>query len=146
MPIINGEEVLNVTAAQLEELVFNIGFGSVDYPALQPTPYKLFSDQSVAASSSVKNTIGVATGNNAKMSVTFYVTGGSTNCTMYLYGSDHEDLSLPGILAISNLSTGMEPNRRGIYPIDIPAYTFAEIINLDPVNPAIGTIEINVWK
>ena len=89
---------------------------------------------------------GAYTGNNAKMSVTFSQTGSSTNCTMRLYGSDHEDLSLPGIIATCNLGSGEDPVRVAIDPIAIPAYSFGEIVNDDPVNSAIGTIEITTWQ
>jgi hypothetical protein len=146
MPIVNGEEVLNVTANQLDEIIFNINFGAVTYKSLQPTTVSLFSTQSVAAAATVKNTTGVYTGNNAKMSVTFSQTGTSTDCTMRVYGSDHADLSLAGVIATCNLGAGGTPVRVAIDPIAIPAYSFGEIVNGDTVNPATGTIEITTWQ
>jgi len=144
MPIINGEEVLEVTVNQLDEIIFNINFGSVTYRALQPTTTPLFSSQTVAASSSVTNTTGVYTGNNAKMSVSFSNTGTSTDCTMTLYGSDYENLSLPGVLATINLGAG-QSGRQAIDPISIPAYSYAKLTNGDSAT-AIGTVEITTWQ
>lgn len=145
MPIVDGEEVLEVTVNQLDEIIFNINYGAVTYRSLQPTTTPLFSSQTVEASTTIQST-GVYTGNNAKMSVTFSQTGSSTNCTMRLYGSDHEDLSLPGIIATCNLGSGEDPVRVAIDPIAIPAYSFGEIVNDDSVNSAIGTIEITTWQ
>ncbi|MFA6768942.1 MAG: hypothetical protein WCR86_11055 [Parabacteroides sp.] len=145
MPIIDGEEVLEVTANQLDEIIFNSNYGAITYRSLQPTTTPLFSSQTVSASTAAQST-GVYTGNNAKMSVTFSNTGTSTNCTMNLYGSDHEDLSLAGVIATCTLGAGEDPVRFAIDPIAIPAYTFAEIINGDSVNSAIGTIEITTWQ
>lgn len=146
MPIINGEEVLEVTANQLDEVFFNINFGSITYRSLQPTTTPLFSSQTVATSATNRQTVGAYTGNNAKMSVTFSQTGTSTNCTMRVYGSDHADLSLAGVIATCNLGAGGIPVRVAIDPIAIPAYSFGEIVNGDTVNPAIGTIEITTWQ
>ena len=145
MPLVDGEEVLEVTVNQLDEIIFNINSGAVTYRSLQPTTTPLFSSQTVAASTTIQST-GAYTGNNAKMSVTFSQTGSSTNCTMRLYGSDHEDLSLPGIIATCNLGSGEDPVRVAIDPIAIPAYSFGEIVNDDSVNSAIGTIEITTWQ
>jgi len=145
MPIVDGEEILEVTANQLDEIIFNINYGAITYRSLQPTTTALFSLQTVTASTAAQS-IGVYTGNNAKMSVTFSQTGTSTNCTMNLYGSDHEDLSLPGIFATCNLGASGDPVRFAIDPIAIPVYTFAEIVNGDAVNSAIGTIEITTWQ
>ncbi|MDD4429516.1 MAG: hypothetical protein PHG64_14170 [Paludibacter sp.] len=145
MPIVNGEEVLEVTANQLDEVFFNINFGAVTYRALQPTPSELFSSQSVAASSSVTNVTGIHTGNNAKMQVSFEQTGASTDCTMNIYGSDSEDLSIPGIIATANLGSNSS-HRTFIEPAAIPEWTFAEIINNHTLLPAIGTIRIMTWQ
>ena len=145
MPIINGEEVLNVTANQLDEIIFNINFGAVTYKALQPTTVALFSSQTVSVSSSVTNSTGIYTGNNAKMSVTFSQTGTSTNCTMYLYGSDHENLDYPRVLATINLGAGQSEGQ-AIDPIAIPAYCYSKIDNLDSAHTAIGTVEITTWQ
>jgi len=144
MPIINGEEVLEVTAAQLDELIFNINFGSVDYKSLQPTTIPLFTYQSVSASGTATST-GVYTGNNAKMSVSFAQTGTSTNCTMNLYGSDHADLSIPRIIATLTLGAGATVGF-AIDPIAIPVYTYCKLINNDSAHTAIGTVEITTWK
>jgi hypothetical protein len=144
MPLVNGEYIFPLSANQLDELIFNINFGSVTYRALQPITIKLFSSQTVAASTTVKNTVGVYTGNNAKMSYTFSLAGSSTNCTMNLYGSDHEDLSLPRWLATMTLGS-VTSNGQAIDPIAIPAYTFAEIVN-GSTNPALVTVEITTWK
>ena len=146
MPIVDGEEILEVTVNQLDEIIFNTNFGAITYRTLQPTTTVLFSSQTVAASTTNTQNVGTYTGNNAKMSVTFSNTGTSTNCTMNLYGSDHEDLSLAGVIATCNLGAGGDPVRFAIDPIAIPAYTFAEIVNIDSVNPAIGTIEITTWQ
>ena len=146
MPIIDGEEILEVTANQLDEVFFNINFGSITYRSLQPTTTPLFSSQTVAASATNRQTVGAYTGNNAKMSVTFSQTGTSTNCTMRVYGSDHADLSLAGVIATCNLGAGGIPVRVAIDPIAIPTYSFGEIVNGDTVNPAIGTIEITTWQ
>ena len=146
MPIVDGEEILEVTANQLDEIIFNINFGAVTYRSLQPTTVALFLSQTVSVSSSVTNTTGVYTGNNAKMSVTFSQTGTSTDCTMRVYGSDHADLSLAGVIATCNLGAGGTPVRVAIDPIAIPAYSFGEIVNGDTVNPATGTIEITTWQ
>lgn len=146
MPIINGEAVLAFTAEQLDELLFNVNFGSVDYAALQQEISPLFTNETVAASSTKRNKIGVYTGNNAKMSVTFAQTGYSTNCTMNLYGSDYEDLSFPGIIATLTLGSGWNPVRFAIDPIAIPAYTFCEVYNNDLINPAIASVIISTWK
>lgn len=146
MPIVNGEEVLEVTANQLDEVFFNINYGAITYRSLQPTTTPLFSSQTVAASATNRQIVGVYTGNNAKMSVTFSQTGTSTNCTMRVYGSDHADLSLAGVIATCNLGTGGTPVRVAIDPIAIPAYSFGEIVNGDTVNPATGTIEITTWQ
>ena len=146
MPIVNGEEVLEVTANQLDEVIFNNNFGAITYRSLQPTTTAIYSSQTVAASTTNRQTSGVYTGNNAKMSVTFSQTGTSTNCTMRVYGSDHADLSLAGVIATCNLGTGGTPVRVAIDPIAIPAYSFGEIVNGDTVNPAIGTIEITTWQ
>lgn len=145
MPIINGEEVLIVTANQLDEIIFNINFGAVTYRSLQPTTVALFSSQTVPVSSSVTNTTGVHTGNNAKMSVTFAQSGSSTNCTMTLYGSDHVDLSIPRILVTINLGAG-QSDGQAIDPIAIPAYCYAKIDNVDSSHIAIGTVEITTWR
>ncbi len=145
MPIIDGEYVFPVTGPQLDEIISNIQYGSINYSTLQKTTTQLFSAQTVAASSTVKNTLGLYTGNNAKMSVTFSLTGASTNCTMILYGSDHVDLSMPRKLAIITLSTG-NSDGQAIDPPAIPAYSFTELNNSDPVNPAIGKVEITIWK
>jgi hypothetical protein len=146
MPVIDGEEVLKITAAQLDDLFFNINFGSVDYKALQPTPYSLFNKKQIAAAGAERNQVGVYTGNNAKMSVTFTVEGGSTDCTMNLYGSDSADLSNPGIISTLTLATGMDSARFAIEPSTIPAYTFCECVNNDTLNPAVCTVGIVVWK
>lgn len=145
MPIVDGEEILTITANQLDELIFNINFGSVTYRSLQPTTTVLFSSQTVATSSTVTNSTGVYTGNNAKMSVSFAQTGTSTNCTMNLYGSDAENLSIPRILASINLGAG-KSDGQAIDPIAIPTYTFAELINGDSVNSAVCTVKITTWK
>ena len=145
MPIIDGEEVLEVTANQLDEIFFNINFGAVTYRALQPTPTDLFSSQSVAASSSIKNVTGIHTGNNAKMQVSFEQTGASTDCTMNIYGSDSEDLSIPGIIATANLGSNSS-HRTFIEPAAIPEWTFGEIINNHTYLPATGTIRIMTWQ
>lgn len=145
MPIVNGEEILEITANQLDEFVFNTQFGSVNYSALQPTTTYLFTNQSLAASNSITNTTGVQTGNNAKMQVSFSQHGSSTNCTMILYGSDSEDLSIPHVITIltigSNDSTGAF-----IEPAAIPAYTYAKLINNDSSFTAIGTVRIITWQ
>ncbi len=146
MPIVNGEEVVEYTANQLDELFFNIGFGQVTYRTLIPTTTKLFSSQSVAASSTVKNTKGVPTGNNAKMQVTFSQTGTSTSCTCNIYSTTHEDLSEAGIIATMTIGAGDQPVPFAIEPSWIPAITFAELINKDPTNPAICTVEITTWQ
>lgn len=145
MPILNGEEILNVTANQLDELLFNINFGSVNYKSLIHITMSLFSSQSVAKSTTVKNQTGIFTGNNVKMSVSFSQTGPSTNCTMKLYGSDYADLSIPRYLAILNLGSGQTAGV-AIDTIAIPAYSFAELTNNDPNNTAIGTVEITTWQ
>jgi hypothetical protein len=145
MPIIDGEYITPQTANQLDELFFNINFGSVEYKSLQPTTTPLFSNQIVAASSQVTS-VGMPTGNNAKMSVSFAQSGTSTDCTMNLYGSDHEDLSLPGVFATLNLGYGGEPTRLAIDPIAIPVYTYCTLINNDSTHTAIGTVEITTWK
>ncbi len=145
MPIIDGEEYLTITAAQLDELFFNINFGSVNYRALQPTPSLLFSSQTVAASSSV-NSSGVSTGNSAKMQGTFSLAGASTSCTCNIYSTTHTDLSNAGIIATMTIGTGDNPVPFAIEPSWIPAITFAELINNDPTNSAIVTVEIITWK
>ena len=66
MPIVNGEEVMEVTANQFDELLFNINFGSVIYKSSPNPPLPaLFSSQSVAVSSTSSNSPSVQTGNNA---------------------------------------------------------------------------------
>lgn len=145
MPIVDGEEILNVTANQLDELLFNINFGSVTYRSLQSTSTVLFSLQTVAASATISNYNGVYTGNNAKMSVSFAQSGTSTNCTMILYGSDAGDLSIPRIIASINLGAG-NSGGQAIDPIAIPTYTFAKLVNGDPVNTAVCTVRITTWK
>ena len=143
MPIVNGEEVLEITAAQFDELLFNINFGSVNYRSLQPITTPLFTNQTVAASSQVTSA-GVPTGNNAKMSVSFAQTGMSTNCTMNLYGSDHEDLSIPRIIATLTLGASASDGF-AIDPISIPTYTYCTLIN-NGTTAATGTVEITTWK
>jgi len=145
MPIVNGEEILKVTANQLDEIISYINYGLINFRSLQPTTTPLFSTQTVAASSTVRNETGVYTGNNAKMSVTFAQTGTSTNCTMNLYGSDYANLSSPRIIATLNLGASTSDGT-DIYPYSIPAYTFAEIVNLDPTRSAIATVEITTWQ
>ncbi|MEN6293611.1 MAG: hypothetical protein ABFD07_16550 [Methanobacterium sp.] len=145
MPIVDGEEVLRVTVNQLDEFIFNVNFGAITYRSLQPTTTPLFSSQTVAVSSSVTNTTGVYTGNNAKMSVSFAQTGSSTDCTMILYGSDYENLSIPRIIATINLGAG-QSDGQSIDPYSIPAYTFAELVNSDSAHAAIGTVEITTWQ
>lgn len=146
MPVVDGKEVLAFTAEQLDELLFNVNFGSVDYAALQQEISPLFINETIDSSSTKRNETGLYTGNNAKMSVTFAQTGSSTNCTMNLYGSDYEDLSLPGIISTLTIGAGWDPVRFAIDPIAIPAYTFCEIINNDSINPAIVTVNISTWK
>ena len=143
MPIVNGEEWIGVTAAQLDEWVFNVNFGSVDYKSLQPTTTPLFTNRTVAASGTATSA-GVPTGNNAKMSVSFAQTGMSTNCTMNLYGSDHEDLSIPRIIATLTLGASSSDGF-AIDPISIPAYTYCTLIN-NGTTTATGTVEITTWK
>ncbi|MDD4521715.1 MAG: hypothetical protein PHW84_02020 [Methanosarcina sp.] len=145
MPIINGEEVITLSAAQLDELFFNIDFGAVDYKTLQPTTHTLFSNQSVAAGTTSSPSTGIRTGNNAKMQIMFKQTGSSTNCTMNLYGSSHEDLSNAGIIATLTLGVGGNPVSLAIEPSWIPEYTYGELINKDPSNQAIGTLEVTTW-
>lgn len=144
MPIINGEYITPQTANQLDELFFNINFGSVEYKSLQPTTTPLFSNQIVAASSQVTS-VGMPTGNNAKMSVSFAQSGTSTDCTMNLYGSDHEDLSIPRMIATLTLGAASSDGY-AIDPIAIPAYTYCVLINNDSAHTAIGTVEITTWK
>ncbi|MDD4588821.1 MAG: hypothetical protein PHG06_00130 [Parabacteroides sp.] len=144
MPIIDGEYITPQTANQLDELFFNINFGSVEYKSLQPTTTSLFTNRTVAASGTATSA-GVPTGNNAKMSVSFAQTGMSTNCTMNLYGSDHEDLSIPRIIATLTLGAGTSDGF-AIDPIAIPVYTYCTLINNDSAHTAIGTVEITTWK
>lgn len=145
MPIVNGEEVMEVTANQFDELLFNINFGSVIYRALQPTTTALFSSQSVAVSSTSSNSPSVQTGNNAKMIVSYTQTGTSTNCTMNLYGSDHSDLSRSSIIATLTLGTGGSA-RFAIDPIAIPQYSYCVLVNNDSSHTAIATVEITTWQ
>jgi len=145
MPIVNGEEVLNVTANQLDEILSNIGYGSISYATLQPTPNFLLSSIPVPPSSEL-NSVGIFTGNNAKMSVTFSQTGLSTDCTLYIYGSDSDDLSLPGNISISTVGYNAQPLRFAIASYAIPAYTFCKCINNDPSNSAICTVKITTWQ
>lgn len=145
MPIVDGEEKLNITAAQLDELIFNINFGAVDYKTLQSTPHVLFSNKTVAPST-FETSLGIPTGNNAKMSVTFAQTGTSTNCTMYLYGSDFADLSLAASFTVMTLGAGSEPVTYSIAPHWIPAYTFCKCVNNDTSKSAICTVNILTWK
>lgn len=145
MPIVNGELYLNLTDAQIEELFFNLNYRSISFKDLQPTTAYLFNTQTVAASASIQNDIGLPTGNNAKMQASFSNTGESTDCTMILYGSDLEDGSIPGELAVVNLSANSSC-RSFIDTMAIPEYTFAKIINNDSLRPAVGTIRITTWK
>lgn len=146
MPIVNGEEILNVTANQLDEIISYINYGLITFRSLQPTTNVLFSSQTVAASSSVINNVGIPTGNNAKMQVMFSQTGESTNCTCNIYSTTHDDLSNAGIIATFTLGQGGKPVTQTIDPPSIPAITFAEIINNDPTLSAIATVEITTWK
>jgi hypothetical protein len=145
MPIVNGDVWIGVTAAQLDEWVFNINFGSVEYKSLQPTTTPLFTNRTVAASGTATST-GVPTGNNAKMQVMFSQTGESTNCTCNIYSTTHDDLSNAGIIATFTIGQGGKPVTQAIDPPSIPAITFAEIINNDPTLSAIATVEITTWK
>lgn len=145
MPVIDGDEVIIYSINQFDELLFNINFGSVNFKALQPTTTTLFSSQTVAVSTSITQDEGVYTGNNAKMSVSFAQAGTSTNCTMILYGSDHEDLSIPRIIATLNLGAG-QSDGQSIDPHSIPTWSYAKLDNVDAAHPAICTVEITTWQ
>lgn len=145
MPIVDDKEIIECTANQLDELFFNIGFGKVTYRSLIPTTTKLFNSQTVAASSTVKNDVGILTGNNAKMQISFSQAGASNSCTCNIYSTTHEDLSEAGIIATLTKGSGETSTVFAIEPSWIPEITFAELINNDPINPAIGTVEITTW-
>ena len=146
MPIVNGNEVIELTAAQLDEFLYKSSFMSIAYTSLSSTPVSLFSNKTVAASSTVTNATAVDTSGSAKMQVTYSQTGLSSNCTMILYGTSHPDLSMASVLTTLTLGTNQTPANFAIETPWIPKYTFASLVNNDLSNPATCNVEITVWK
>ena len=147
MSIVNGAEVLdNITAAQFEEILQKMNYMSVAYSSLVISPtISLFSNQSVAASGTVRNTTAVSTGACAKVQITYSLAGTSTSCTLNIYGTSHYDLTNASILATLTLAAGSTPVTFSIEPSWIPAFTFAELVNTDTSNTAVGNVEMVTW-
>ena len=154
MPIVNGVEVLeNYTAVQFEELVQQLNYMSLSYKSVIynglviSSPILLFSNQSVTASGTVRNTTAADTGNCSKVQITYSLTGTSTSCVLNIYGTSHSDLSNASVLATLTLAAGGTPVTCSIDPLWIPKYTFAELVNTDSTvaNAAIGTVEMVTW-
>ncbi len=119
------------------------------YSPLVFDPINLFTDQSVAASTTSDPSARLETTRLTKVQVRVKNTGASTNVTVNIYSVDAATNGIPVLISTFTLGAGnvtAYTAGRYIEKDAIPRYIYAQIVNSDASNDAIITVSVDRWR
>jgi hypothetical protein len=119
------------------------------YNPLVFDPVSLFTNQSVAASTTSDPSTRIETTRLSKVQVRIKNTGPSTNVTVNICSVDAATGGISSVLQPFTLGAGnVTPTTawRYIEKDAIPRFIYAEIVNSDAVNAAIISISLDRWR